>query len=148
MLESGKTNTRSIQNDNSRFEKIVRIRPVIGLAGLFIGFAAYAFAEQSTPSADPPLLMIGDGLGQAGSSLDYQALDVPGQANGSPTLVDQRESGRFVVSKTDTDTWSINERFSHLGIGEPIAIPFTNTIVPQDLWSLEAGAGYQHVLGA
>jgi hypothetical protein len=59
-------------------------------------------------------------------------------------MVDQRETGRFIVSRTATDTWSVNERFSHLGIGEPIAIPQINTSVPQDLWSVESGAAYNH----
>jgi hypothetical protein len=147
MLEPGKANTRSIQNDNARLKKILRTRTAITVAALFAGLASRALADEHPPSSDPPLLMIGDGLGQAGTSLDYQALDVPGQAGGSPTMVDQRESGRFVISKTDRDTWSVNERFAHLGIGEPIVIPFANTIVPQDLWSLEAGGGYQHQLG-
>ncbi len=60
-------------------------------------------------------------------------------------MVDQRETGRFIVSKSASDTWSVNERMGHLGIGAPIAIPLANTSVPQDLWSIETGAAYNHL---
>ena len=63
-------------------------------------------------------------------------------------MVDQRESGRFIVSKSASDTWSVNERFGHLGISEPIAIPLANTTVPQDLWSIDTGAAYNHLFAS
>ena len=78
--------------------------------------------------------------------LDYQLWASPDHANGAPSLLDQRESGRFIVSRTASDTWAVNERFGHLGLGEPLAIPQTSFSVPQDLWSLDAGASYNHHL--
>jgi len=90
--------------------------------------------------------MIGEGVAPTSDLLDYQMIGSPSRPGESPTLVDQRETGRFILSKTASDTWSVNERFGHLGIGEPIAIPQANTSVPQDLWSVEGGVGYNHLL--
>jgi hypothetical protein len=90
-------------------------------------------------------LMMGEGAAPTADTLDYQLWDAPGRSGESPTIVDQRETGRFIISRTNSDTWSVNERFSHLGIGEPIAVPLTNDTVPQDLWSVETGAAYNHL---
>jgi len=92
--------------------------------------------------------MIGEGAAPAANTVDYQVLGSPGQSGGSPTMVDQRETGRFIVSKTASDTWSVTERFSHLGLGEPIAIPQTNSVVPENLWSIESGAAYNHLFAS
>src|ERR1035437_474287 len=92
------------------------------------GFAADRGLDRESP------LMVGEGAAPASDTVDYQVFGSPGQSGGSPTMVDQRETGRFVVSKTASDTWSITERFAHLGMGEPIAIPQTNSTVPENLW--------------
>jgi len=102
------------------------------------------YADDRGVDREPPLMM-GEGAAPTASALDYQMWGSPSESGGSPTMVDQRETGRFIVSKTASDTWSVNERFSHLGIGEPIMIPQINTAVPQDLWSIETGAGYNHL---
>ncbi len=93
-------------------------------------------------------MILNEGMAPTADVVDYQILDTPGQSGGSPTMVDQRESGRFIVSKSATDTWSVNERFSHLGIGEPIVIPLANTTAPQDLWSIDTGAAYNHLFAS
>ena len=53
-------------------------------------------------------LMIGEGTAPTSDAVDYQLWSSPGQSGGAPTLVDQRETGRFIVSKTASDTWSVN----------------------------------------
>jgi hypothetical protein len=115
------------------------------IAGCVALTSSLASAEDRPVDREQPLMM-GEGSAPTADILDYQIVGVPGQSGASPTMADQRETGRFIVSKSDSDTWSVNERFSHLGIGEPIAIPGINTSVPQDLWSIEGGAGYNHLL--
>jgi len=120
-------------------------------AGILLSGAVILFSSLPIRADDRGVdregpLMIGEGGIPAVNLLDYQLWDSPGQAGGTPTLLDQRESGRFIVSRTASDTWAVNERFSHLGVGEPIAIPQTDFSVPQDLWSMEAGAAYNHHL--
>ena len=111
---------------------------------LLVLCASLAYADDRGADRETPLMM-GEGSAPTADTVDYQLWDVPGRSGASPTMVDQRETGRFIVSKTASDTWSVNERFSHLGIGEPIEIPQINTSVPQDLWSVEAGGGYNHL---
>jgi hypothetical protein len=101
-------------------------------------------ADDHPVDREPPLMM-GEGSAPTADAVDYQLVDTPGRSDATPTMVDQRETGRFIVSKTASDTWSVNERFSHLGIGEPIEIPGINTSVPQDLWSIEGGGAYNHL---
>jgi hypothetical protein len=106
---------------------------------------SFGFAQEDRGVDREQPLMIGEGASPSSDLVDYQVWGAPGQSGGAPTMVDQRETGRFIVSKTASDTWSVNERFSHLGIGEPIAIPQTNDTIPQDLWSIESGAAYNHL---
>jgi hypothetical protein len=56
--------------------------------------------------------------------------------------MDNREDGQIVVSTTADSSWSVHERFGHLGINAPIQIPQTGLAVPRSLWSLEGGARY------
>ncbi len=118
---------------------------LLGSLGVCLSALGYA-DDRGLDRASP--LMIGEGMVPSGDSVDYQLYDSPGRSGASPTMLDQRETGRFVVSKTASDTWSLSERFGHLGIGEPIAIPQTNTAVPQDLWSVESGVAYNHLLNS
>ncbi len=111
---------------------------------LAVLLSSLSCADDRGVDREPPLMM-GEGAVPTSDVLDYQMWGVPAQSGESPTIVDQRESGRFIVSKTASDTWSVNERFGHVGIGEPIAIPQTNETVPQDLWSIETGGAYNHL---
>jgi len=120
-----------------------RLIPSLVFASFLIFVSFPVHADDRPVDREPPLMM-GEGSAPTSDAVDYQLWDVPGRSGASPTMVDQRETGRFIVSKTDSDTWSVNERFGHLGIGEPISIPGINTSVPQDLWSIEGGAGYNH----
>jgi hypothetical protein len=119
------------------------------LAGAAMSSALFLFSVSFSNGADRSAdretpLMIGEGGLPAGNAVDYQLWSAPGESGGAPTLVDQRESARWIVSKTAEDTWLVNERFSHLDVGAPIAIPQSSFSVPQDLWSMETGAGYNH----
>ncbi len=87
------------------------------------------------------------GISAQGNSLDYSLNVVPGQSNGGPAMVDNRENARFVVAKTDKDTWSVNQRFGVFTVGDSLSIPGVAT-VPGDLYTLEMGGGYSHRLGA
>ncbi len=90
--------------------------------------------------------MFGEGAVPTSDVLDYQMWGVPAQSGESPTIVDQSGSpGASSSQKHPAIPWSVNERFGHVGIGEPIAIPGTNDTVPQDLWSIETGGAYNHL---
>src|ERR1035438_2980451 len=121
----------------------------------WIAFAAvgsFCFCLSSTGHADDrgldrtSPLMMGEGGAPPSDTVDYQMVDSPGRAGASPTMLDQRETGRFIVSKSTSDTWSVTERLGHLGIGQAIAIPQSNDRVPQDLWSIESGVAYNRLL--
>jgi len=124
----------------------MRLKRISGfIAGsLLVLLSSFGHADDRGVDRESPL-MIGEGMAPTSDMVDYQLWGSPGQSGGRPTMVDQRETGRFIVSRTASDTWSVNERFSHLGIGESIAIPQINTSVPQDLWSIESGAAYNHL---
>ena len=81
------------------------------------------------------------------SSLDYSLNVVPGQSNGGPAMVDNNENSRFIVAKTEKDTWSVNQRFGVFTVGDSLTIPGVQT-VPNDLYTLEVGGGYNHKLSA
>ena len=117
------------------------------LGSIFCCLSSLGYADDRGLDRESPLMM-GEGTAPSSDSVDYQLYDSPGRSGASPTMLDQRETGRFIISKTASDTWSVNERFSHLGIGEPIAIPQTNNTVPQDLWSIESGAAYHHLFSS
>ena len=127
----------------------MRHKRVVGilLGALCVSLLSSAYADDRGLDRTSPL-MIGEGMAPSENAVDYQLVDSPGRSGASPTMLDQRETGRFIVSKTASDTWSVSERFGHLGIGEPIAIPETNTMVPQDLWSVETGAAYSHLFAS
>src|ERR1035437_243407 len=114
------------------------------LGSICLRLSAPGHAEDRGQDREPPLMM-GEGAAAVGDSIDYQGIDCPGRSGASPTMLEQRETGRFVIRKTASDTWSLSERFGHLGIGEPIAIPQINTATPEDLWSIEGGGGYSHL---
>jgi hypothetical protein len=122
-----------------------RVAAIVMGSALLLWPLVFCAADDRGVDREPPL-MIGEGSAPTANILDYQMWDSPGQSHGAPTMLDQRESGRFVLSRTASNAWSVNERFGHLSMGEPIAIPQTNFSVPQDLWSMEAGAGYNHHL--
>lgn len=109
-----------------------------------IGLATIAAADDARPVDRPPLFLMGELTAPSVSAMDYQIVDAPGRAGVSPTMADQRETGRFIAAKSETDTWSVNERVAHLDVGAPLAIPQTATRVPQELWALEGGIAYNH----
>jgi hypothetical protein len=117
---------------------------IVVLGCCAVSTASGLYAEDRATDRETPFMM-GEGSAPTANTLDYQLWDVPGRSGASPTIVDQRETGRFIVSKTTSDTWSVSERFGHLGMSEPIVIPQINTSTPQDLWSVEAGGGYNHL---
>jgi len=115
-------------------------------AGTTLLLAAGRTSAAEEPAVESAV-MAGEGGAPGGNILDYQFRDVPGTPGPSPTMTDERESGRFVVSKTDTDTWSVNERlglFHVTGLGP---IPGTAETMPESLWSVNFGGGYSHSLG-
>ena len=78
---------------------------ILGVCASSIGFADDRGQDRESP------LMIGEGAAPTADAVDYQVYGSPGQSGGTPTMVDQRETGRFIVSKTASDTWSVSERF-------------------------------------
>jgi|GEM_PF-1258306 hypothetical protein len=113
------------------------------LGGLLLCLPSSGFAQEDRGADRTLPLALGEGLLPATNALEYSLTDIPGSSGGAPAIVDQRESGRFIVSKTASDIWNVSERFSHLGVGDDIVIP-SGMMVPGDLWSVEGGGGYNH----
>jgi hypothetical protein len=115
------------------------------VCSLFVakGALVYGAEEPATESA----FMAGEGVSTGGNLLDYQFHDVPGASGPAPAMTDDRQSGRFVVSKTATDTWSVNERLGLFHVSELGPIPGTAETMPVNLWSVNFGGAYSQLLG-
>jgi hypothetical protein len=88
-----------------------------------------------------PAWMFGEGGFPDRSSVDYQFRDSFGDPGESPTLTEQRENARIILSKTAKETWSLQQRFSHFNLNGPVTVPQIGLEFPRSLWSLGMGAG-------
>jgi hypothetical protein len=107
------------------------------------GVWAYAAEEPATDAA----FIAGEGGSHGGNILDYQFHDVPGASGPAPTMTDDRQSGRLILSKTNADTWSVNERLGLFHVSDLGPIPGTFETMPESLWSVNFGGAYSHLLG-
>ena len=115
------------------------------LAGVLLAGSAGRLCAIEDPATESAFLA-GESGYIGGNLLDYQFHDAPGSSGPSPAMTDDREMGRFIVSKSETDTWSVNERLGLFHVSPLGPIPGTTDTMPENLWSVNAGGAYAHRL--
>jgi hypothetical protein len=104
--------------------------------GLVFLCASAAFAAPRDPS-----LLSGETGFPAGDFLGYQFTGAPGR-DGFPSITEQQEEGQFVVAKSSADILSVSEKAGRFHLTSPVTIAQTGLVVPENLWSVEAGGAY------
>jgi hypothetical protein len=117
-------------------------RLLLALLGFAAGLAA---AEDRDPL---PFMAAG---APAGSAIELFYRYVPGSrdpaSGAAPIMVQERARGRFVIKRTETDTWTAQETVGHLNLTESPTVPGTGLHVPDSLWDIVSGAAYHHQMG-
>lgn len=106
-------------------------------AAVLVMFGGWARAEERTRFDD---------FFAPGEIADYDLYVEPGHS-GSPRVLDQRLWGSTPIVKRSSDTVSLNGRASLFDFSQPVPIPNTSVVFPDELYSVSGGASYLHKAG-
>lgn len=81
------------------------------------------------------------------NSVDYQINETPAPHSNDPNIMENQLRGNFIVSKTDTNTWSVHQSVDEFQMNNSPVITQTNVALPQSLWDIETGGAFQHHIG-
>jgi hypothetical protein len=78
--------------------------------------------------------------------VDYMVDESPG-SSGDPNILDNRLRGNFIVSKSSSSTWAVQQNVSEFQLSHAPVIAQTGLSIPQSLWDVQTGGSYLHNIG-